>query len=279
MRPETLRLMTSIWSVARKLGVNRTPLRLIRPKSVRIQLDDYVLEVPRLFFGRYAHGSYEPVTQTSFRRYLRPGMNVLDVGAHIGAFTMLASAIVGSGGRVHAIEPFDQSLFYLRRNLIHNHAHNVMVHAVAAGSENRIRYFHVTGSSDSNSFFSHPNTETLHTVEVMEKPLDEIVEGPVHAAKIDVEGAELLVLDGMKRILAENSPFILWVEWMPSCMRNAGFDPLALPEKLAELGFDRIEVLNDRNETTEGLEDVAERVRSGKLPANWYVNLLAIRER
>jgi hypothetical protein len=113
---------------------------------------------------------------------------------------------------------------------------------------------------------------------VTERRLDDLIEGPIHAAKIDVEGAELLVLKGMERILAENPDIILWVEWMPACMRNAGFDPVDLPAKLEQLGFRSITVLDDRASTSKPLAEVLPEVSSGTLPDHWYVNLLARRQ-
>jgi FkbM family methyltransferase len=278
MRAVTARLLIQLESVAGRLGLGRTPLRMLKPASVTLRLRDFDLEVPRAFIPHYAHGTYEAVTQASFRSNLRPGMTVVDVGTHLGSIALLASKLVGPAGRVHAIEPFEENLHFLRRNVQRNGAENIVVHAVAAGAENRSRTFRITGSSDSNGFFAHPNTSTVRTIHVTERRLDDLIEGPIHAAKIDVEGAELLVLKGMERILAENPDIILWVEWMPACMRNAGFDPVDLPAKLEQLGFRSITVLDDRASTSKPLAEVLPEVSSGTLPDHWYVNLLARRQ-
>jgi FkbM family methyltransferase len=51
------------------------------------------------------------------KRMLKPGMNVLDLGANIGYFSVIAAALVGEHGEVHAFEPMPQNLIRLRKNL------------------------------------------------------------------------------------------------------------------------------------------------------------------
>ncbi|HLL29390.1 MAG TPA: FkbM family methyltransferase [Allosphingosinicella sp.] len=255
------------------------PVRWARSKvsSVTVDLAGVRLRVPKRFVEQYALSAYEPVTQASVEDRLGPGMVVIDVGAHIGYFSLLSAKLVGESGRVHAFEPSDENLSYLKANVALNNRRNVEVYPYAAGAERAQRSFHITGSSDSHGLHPHPNTTTLETVEVTQVPLDEIVTGRVDAVKIDVEGAELSVLDGMARILSENPELTLWVEWMPACMRNAGYDPAELPERLRSLGFAHIEVLDDHGNRRRPVDEVLPLVRSGELPKDWYVNLLARR--
>lgn len=277
MNVRTARLLASARSALLNLGLRRTRLAQVRPSSVVLDLKDVRLRVPGRFFYHYAYGTYEPITDASLRRELRNGMTFLDVGAHIGYISLIASTLVGPSGKVHAIEPFDDNVRYLRKNVRLNQASNIEIHEVAAGAVNRTRQFHVTGSSDSNSFFAHPNTPTVRKIAVVEKRLDDLISGPVHAVKIDVEGAELLVLEGMRQILIDNQSLAIWVEWMPACMRSAGHDPLELPARLEQLGFRSIEVLNDVEASRLPLGDVLPSVASGDLPSQWYANLFARR--
>jgi hypothetical protein len=86
-----------------------------------------------------------------------------------------------------------------------------------------------------------------------------------------------MVLEGMSRIINENRNLIVWVEWMPACMKNAGYDPADLPAYLERLGFGDIQVLDDHDMKRRPLDEVLPLVRSGNLPSSWYVNLLARR--
>ena len=281
-------MITSLLKRAGKKGIGRIPgvprvwngllrSRLLRPvfEQMQIRVDDVSLTVPPRFWEHYFHNDYEPVTRRSVAEHLQPGMTVVDVGAHVGFFASKAAKAVGPGGRVIALEPSYENLPFLRRNVARNGSGNVVVHSMAASSTTGRRAFNVAGSSDSNGFYAHPLTHTVETFEVDTVRLDDLLEGPVDAVKIDVEGAELEVLDGMERLLQENRQMTLWVEWNPSCQREAGQSPELLPERLTALGFDVV-ALDDRAGQVRSVADVTAEVEAG-VPNWWYVNLLARR--
>jgi FkbM family methyltransferase len=246
-------------------------------ETASVYLDGFTLTFPKRFLPHYVFREYEPLTRNFFLGFLRPDMVVIDVGAHIGYFTLLAARAVGATGKVYSLEPYCETYRYLRENVARNGLANVVVFDKAAGASQRLRSFHITGSSDSNGFYSHPLADTVAVTEVEETPLDLLVRRRVDAVKIDVEGAEFEVLAGMRRILSENHQIRLCVEWNPACLRNAGSDPLALPEHLRQLGFDRILVIDDSARTALTLETFLRRVDLAMMPDTWYANLWAIR--
>src|SRR5207302_6189282 len=70
-----------------------------------------------------------------FRSFLRRGMTVVDVGAHVGYYTILASRAVGWTGHVIALEPHPVNATLLRANVAQNKRRNVRVLEIAAWSE------------------------------------------------------------------------------------------------------------------------------------------------
>jgi len=82
----------------------------------------------------------------------------------------------------------------------------------------------------------------------------------IDLVKIDVEGAEGLVLSGAERVLRNNSLKIL-MEFIPDLLRNAGTDPAELLHKLQNQGLD-IKLLNDRNQVLEPIKDAEEFCRT-----------------
>jgi hypothetical protein len=100
----------------------------------------------------------------------------------------------------------------------------------------------------------------------------------VDLVKIDVEGAEYEVLDGMRRILAENRRLAILAEWNPLCLRAAGADGAGLPARLAAEGF-ALEVLDDHSQLQRSLDELLQMARTGALPNSWYCNLMATRDR
>lgn len=171
-------------------------------------------------------------------RFVEPGSTVVDVGANIGYNTLHAARAAGPRGRVVAIEPTPDNLAVLRRNVAAAQLGNVAIEAVAAGSVRGTRDLFVRGAlSAVNSLFPlscyAAVTEVLRVPVV---PVDALVAGPADVVKIDVEGAELDVLEGMTRLLL--APRLkLIVEWHPVLQRLAGYAADALPRWLLARGW------------------------------------------
>lgn len=245
------------------------------PDGVMLRCGPFDFVVPAEVGADYCH--FEPLSQQAFLDAVQPGMTVLDVGANVGYYTLLAASRVGEGGRVHAVEPFEGNVAVLTHNLERAAVRNVTVHRWAAGEQQRQRTFHVTDSSIDHGFYPHPVAETVRTVQVTEMPVDDFISAPVQVAKVDVEGAEIEVLNGMRRLLEMSRPLTLFVEWSPRCMGNAGREPEELPAKLAELGFEEVTVLDDLAGRRRELAEVESAMRAHELPRDWYANLLAVR--
>lgn len=247
-------------------------------RSVRVRVDGLVLHLPERFLPHYVHREYEPLTSRWLRAAARPGMRVADVGAHIGYFSLLLARLVGERGHVYAVEPAEENVRFLERNLAANGLGNVTLLPVAAGSERRRRTFRLTGSSDSHGFYDHPLAETAATLDIDEAPLDDLIAGPVDIVKIDVEGAELEVLGGMRRLLEESPTVRLVVEWNPACLRAAGHDPGRLPLELRERGF-KLTVLDERTASGRAVEEILSELERETLDPVWYGNLVCTRSR
>jgi FkbM family methyltransferase len=202
-------------------------------------------------------GSYERNEQDLMRLVVRPGMHVADVGAHIGFHTRHLADLVGPAGSVTAFEP------------IAEHA-SALVHATAERRwQGRVRFVQAavadapgtrpmvvgaTGFAAANAYLdpagAHPELVELcvrplgddkHTVvrPVPVVTLDEAISTrPVGFLKIDVEGAEALVLRGARRLLAEDCPVVL-ADLHPHLMAHLdGTTPARLIREMAALRYE-----------------------------------------
>jgi FkbM family methyltransferase len=155
---------------------------------------------------RVVFGSYER-EQTRLLRSLVPrGGTVLDVGAHTGYYTVLASSLVGPSGRVRAFEPHPRNARFLRRHVRLNRCHNTVVEeaAVAAGPGSAM----FGGGSGSGTGSLRPDG----THEVRTVGLDDYCGRHglrPDLIKVDVEGAEAQVLRGAAVTLREERPVVL----------------------------------------------------------------------
>jgi FkbM family methyltransferase len=165
-------------------------------------------------FVGFATGTAERPLQQAMLRELRPGATFFDIGANVGFITMLAAKLVGPTGRVVAFEPVPGNVAAIRENLALNGIHWAEVRETAVSGDSGSASLIV---SDVSAFsrladVSVP-TGARETIEVTVSSIDELVAaGEVPAPdviKIDVEGAELEVIGGMRHTLAEHRPVLL----------------------------------------------------------------------
>lgn len=150
-------------------------------------------------------GTYEEEQTRLFEETIRPGSTVLDVGAHVGYYTLLSSVLVGDGGSVWAFEPHPENCAFLREHARINRCANVRVSEVAVSDASGSARFDFGSGSGTGRLAA------AGRVEVRTVRLDDVVaqEGLAPAAvKIDVEGAERSVLEGARETLARHSPVL-----------------------------------------------------------------------
>lgn len=154
---------------------------------------------------RILNGTYEGEQTRLFEQLLRPGGTVLDVGAHVGYYTLLASVLVGGSGRVHAFEPNPRNADFLRRHVRINRLRNVTVQQAAVSDRA------ATARFDFGSGSGTGHLADAGALEVLTLRLDDYCAehglAPT-AVKIDVEGAEMSVLAGAAGTLARHRPTI-----------------------------------------------------------------------
>jgi FkbM family methyltransferase len=145
---------------------------------------------------------------------VKPGTIYFDVGAHVGFYTLLASSLVQESGHVFAFEPLPRNISYLETHLEINAIENVTVIESAVSDHAGEARF--DGASDkyahARGFFSKGQLSDVGSILVPVVSLDELV---LHGKlpmpdylKIDVEGAELAVLNGARQLLTTGRPTI-----------------------------------------------------------------------
>jgi len=188
--------------------------------------------------ARYRHLSWNPEEYQAFRAATRAGNVVLDVGANIGAYTLLFGQWVGPSGRVFAFEPGAAARAGLLRHVVLNGlAGRVEVSALAASGSVGVSAFDEHGASGVNALCATP---TEFTSMVATTTLDQFCSerGIAPAViKIDVEGAEFDVLEGARQTIA-NPALRLFVEFHPSIWAARGISVESVRQRLAAWGLD-----------------------------------------
>ena len=142
------------------------------------------------------------------------GSIFLDVGAHIGKYTLPLAKIVGNSGLVIAVEPDPINYKFLKRGIEENTLKNVIALNIGAWNENGFRRFFITSLSGEGSLIRQKEHRFIcGEIKVKVRKLDEVLEElnikRMDYIKIDVEGAEYEVLEGLKKILLNCSPVVV----------------------------------------------------------------------
>jgi len=198
-----------------------------------LDLEDYIQR--SIFLG-----TFEPDETRLVSRYLQQGMTVVDVGANVGYFTALSAKMVGSRGRVASFEPSPYAFQRLsgmisENQLTHVKAVNVGLSDVP-GSLNL--YLGKEPGNHAPTMIAHENTtKTSVPVQTLDLEMTRLGIDQVDLLKIDVEGYEMHVFAGAKRLLRERRIKAVLCEFNESWLEKAGASGAQLEELLIAAGF------------------------------------------
>lgn len=167
----------------------------------------------------------EPGVRHIMQSVLEPGDFAIDVGASVGLHTLALARAVGAGGHVEAFEAETRLEPVLRRTFAVNGLAQVTLHQLAVGAKNGTATFHVAQTIGHSSLYDLGGDDPVREkVRVSLKKLDSLIEKSVavNLIKIDVEGAELDVIRGAKRVLKNSPECVIVAECGPSHLQRTG---------------------------------------------------------
>ena len=227
-----------------------------------------------LYLAAHRCGLMGNAEKQFLERTIRPDMRVADVGANLGLYSLLLARLCGPAGRVFAFEPAAPMLAALRRNLAANSAPTVAVFSCAVGA--------AAGEGVLQpGAFNSGNTALGKTGDLAADPsrrvsirsLDEALAGErLDFVKMDVQGWEGEVWQGMDGLLRANPRLTVYFEFWPKGLKAAGMPIAKLQGIIRERGM-RVTMAEGGSETLPvDLEVLAQEMKPGS-----YINLLAQR--
>jgi len=243
-------------------------------------------------------GQHEPEARRLLERLAAPGMVALDVGAHIGYHTRLLAGLAGAEGRVIAFEPHPRTFEALRHNTRGQANVTALQLAASAGEgEAKLHDYLMMSASGSLHYDAgladqqrarmgagdvaprggsdfEPQRYSVRTVAI-DDCLAELGIAQVDLVKMDIEGAELAALRGMRRTIAESPGLALVMEYNPGALAAFGQEPVAALEEARALGFARVEAIEADGSLTDWSDAaLVERETARLLAGMGVVNLL-----
>jgi len=221
------------------------------PRPVHLTHGIWMLAWHDVMGENVRRGEFEEGERRFVEHLLRPGQVVFDVGAHIGFYTLLAAKLVGESGLVVAFEPSARERRRLRLNLWLNGCRNVRVESCALSNQTgEADLFVVLGKETGcNSLRPPALDEPYKRVKVAVTSLDEYLArehvDSVDFAKVDVEGAELYVLSGAKKLLSNRPRPVIMYEAADIRTSAWGYQAKEIYDFLDNRGYKIFSVLID----------------------------------
>lgn len=199
-------------------------------------------------------GYYEKFGTEVFKREIKKGMTVLDCGANIGYYTLIAASIVGEKGKVYAFEPGPDNFALLKKNVeINGYKNIVLVQKAISNETKKIKLF--LSQDNKGTHRTYNSFDGRESVVIDAIALDEYFKnhkGQIDFIKMDIEGSEARALQGMINILMKNKQIKILTEFSPTAIKVSGYSPEEHLNNLAKLGFK----LYDLNELEEKIEPI-----------------------
>jgi FkbM family methyltransferase len=210
--------------------------------KIKLNINDWIQQ--NIFFL----GSYEEAELKVLANHLKPDNVFIDIGANFGLYSLIASQYISEEGSIFCFEPFPENYKSLCTNLSLNHLTRVTAENKAVGSEMGELKLYNNSKENNLGMVSSKKTKDSDVVTVTKVSLDDYLQTKslekITFIKIDVEGFEYEVLQGMKKTLQRYDPIIL-IEVLDSKSEN---DLINNPhELLCELGYKRFFIDDNGN--------------------------------
>jgi FkbM family methyltransferase len=275
LRSRLLGILARVGGLLRALGLGRFVTRIRRLLEPLLGRSSEEVDGLRIMGATIGHrgqiqawrvGKKEAFMTSLFKQATEPGMTVVDVGAYIGYFSLLAGKRVGPKGNVWAFEPNPRSFAMLKENIAENDLGNQVV-ALQMALSNSVepRTFFFDSTDESRSGLTAPDDCVGETVVECTTADAHFGTGMrVDVIKIDVEGDEIGVLEGMSGMI-RNAPegLKLFAECNPEALQRAGGSTEELLEALRSLGLNPL-VIDEAKQRLAPCEEI---------PPDGYVNL------
>ena len=175
-----------------------------------------------------AEGIWEADQTDLFLRIVKPGDVVVDAGANVGYYTLLASRLVGDEGKVYAFEPEPECFALLQKNVRLNGLTNVVLEQKALSNRKGVIKLYIAELNQGDHRIYQPEGESRPSVEIEAVRLDEYFKGRgrrIDVLKMDTQGAEGLILEGLTGLLEGQSDGpAIFMEFWPNALQKMGTD-------------------------------------------------------
>ena len=222
---------------------------------------------------------YEPNQTEIVKKYVHEGDIVIDIGAHVGYYTLLMAQLVGENGKVYSFEPDPVNFQLLKKSVEINGFENVvLIQKAVSNITDKVKLFLGDDDSAINRIYDAKLGDAKESIDVESVTIDEYFKEDdelVNFIKIDSEGSEVKIINGMKQFLSRNQELVMMTEFFPFLIKKSGDEPNQYLKSLEEFGFSLYNIL-DKNEKTNKIN--SENFLESGINSEYCTNLLCIKQ-
>ena len=222
---------------------------------------------------------YEPNQTEIVKKYVHEGDIVVDIGAHVGYYTLLMAQLVGENGKVYSFEPDPVNFQLLKKSVEINGFENViLIQKAVSNITDKVKLFLGDNDSAINRIYDAKLGDAKESIDVESIRIDEYFKENdelIDFIKIDSEGSEIKIINGMKQFLSRNQELVMMTEFFPFLIKKSGDEPNQYLKSLEKSGFSLYNIL-DKNEKTNKIN--SENFLESGINSQYCTNLLCIKQ-
>jgi len=205
-----------------------------------------ILDMTKAVDNRFYTKSFEEENFDLLNKILSNGMNVIDVGANIGLYSLLFCKKIGDKGKVFSFEPSPETFFRLKQNVNLNQFKNIKMYNIGLSDRKTKSKFYLCEDEAYSSLGTKPMMPIINEIEIELTTIDEFLKKEniknVDIIKIDTEGADYLVLKGAEKLLASEKAPILFCEYNRAVEGGFLHKTKDMYDYLVKMGYEIFEI-------------------------------------
>ena len=212
---------------------------LNRCKTSSVEFDGRLMTIPENEYLQFTILTHNRSREKYFKKVIKKGDIVLDLGANVGYFTCLFAQLVGETGKVYAFEPEPSNFKLLKKNVEMNNYKNVVLEEKAVSNKTHKARLFLTdnGSMDHRLYESDQKRESIEVDVIKLDDYFKDQEIQFNFIKSDLQGSDIAAIDGMQELFKKSKNVKMDFEFAPHMAKGFGSDPEEFIDRIKNLGF------------------------------------------
>ncbi len=235
---------------------------IVGSHKIFIDKDDRVISTELLLSKKW-----EEYERSLFSKSIKSGDTVIDIGAHIGTYTLIAAQKVGPKGKVYAFEPLLKNFELLKKNVETNGYQNVVLINKAVSNKSGTSKLFLSNEDNYGDQRIYASQDNRKSLTIKTTTLDEFFKDKnkkINVIKMDIQGSEVLALKGATKLLKYNKNFKLFTELWPKALLEAGSSAVEYLNLLKSNKFSMYEI--------DGQKEITKKISPKQILADYHEN-------